>query len=423
VETTEYISRLVDFTFNPKEGIDNPALIITDDFEPDVCMAPHLCQLKRVEGQSFGFQLHMEQNKHGIVIGDVEPWSPAQRSGLRGGERLLEVNETYVGNMDFLKVVRKIQSCGLHLFLLVLRKEEYEQAVLMDVDLQQLARASKGDGWTRPRLCHIVKHPEHGLGMTIIPITGQRGRYMLSTVTDGPAEKAGVRFGDILIWINGVSVSTLTNTTLNKTVRKSGNSVTVLVIDGTSESSYLRRKMPILPVLAESFNLPYSAKNMHLLKRPNGYGFLLRQERVEAPKKTVEAGFRRWLTELIVNHSCSKTVLKFQFSRVGVLQHLNRNVKLPHYLTTSLFFFLMCGDPAHVLREVDAGSAAEDAGMEDGELLLAVNGEPVETLEHEDIVKLIRDSGDKSVLLKNSCKTAKSSQKVQQIKNRTDRTE
>ncbi|XP_015257245.1 PREDICTED: Na(+)/H(+) exchange regulatory cofactor NHE-RF3-like isoform X2 [Cyprinodon variegatus] len=212
------------FTFNPKEGIDNPALIITDDFEPDVCMAPHLCQLKRVEGQSFGFQLHMEQNKHGIVIGDVEPWSPAQRSGLRGGERLLEVNETYVGNMDFLKVVRKIQSCGLHLFLLVLRKEEYEQAVLMDVDLQQLARASKGDGWTRPRLCHIVKHPEHGLGMTIIPIT------------------------------------------------------------------------------------------------------------------------------------------------------------------------------AHVLREVDAGSAAEDAGMEDGELLLAVNGEPVETLEHEDIVKLIRDSGDKVTL-------------------------
>ncbi|XP_070762547.1 Na(+)/H(+) exchange regulatory cofactor NHE-RF3-like [Enoplosus armatus] len=327
------------FTFNPKEGIDNPALVITDDPEPDQSLVPRLCQLKRLEGQSFGFYLRADQSGRGFEIRDVEPWSPAEHSGLRDGDRVLEVNEQYVDNMDFYGVVRKIQSCGLHLFLLVLGRGQYEQAVSVGVDLQTLAKASKGERWSRPRLCHVSRHPQHGLGMTIIPVEGQKGQYVVSRVTGGPAEKAGVRTGDRLIWINGVAASTLTHSTLSRTVRKSGEAVTVLVIDGESERCYVRRRMPVLPVVAECCGLPHTAKTMRLVKGRDGYGFLLRQEKLAGTRRTV-----------------------------------------------------------HVLREVDVGSPAEGAGMEDGDLLLAVNGEPVESVEHEDIVKKIRRSGDEVIL-------------------------
>lgn len=50
-------------------------------------------------------------------------------------------------------------------------------------------------------------------------LPGQKGQYVVSTVADSPAEKAGVRTGDRLVWINGVMVSTLTHSVLSRTVR------------------------------------------------------------------------------------------------------------------------------------------------------------------------------------------------------------
>lgn len=47
----------------------------------------------------------------------------------------------------------------------------------------------------------------------------------------------------------------------------------------------------------------------------------------------------------------------------------------------------------HILREVESGSPAAGAGIKDGELLLEVNGESVETLKHEDVVDRVRLSG------------------------------
>nr|XP_057936481.1 Na(+)/H(+) exchange regulatory cofactor NHE-RF4-like isoform X2 [Doryrhamphus excisus] len=322
ISGSQDVIELPRFTFNPKEGIDNPALVITDDLEtdPDHSHVTKLCQLRRVEGQNFGFNLQRNTEGQGLEVTDVEPWSPAEHGGLQEGDRVLEVNDEFVVNRDFFRVARKIQSCGLHLFLLVLRRDEYDQAVCMGVDLQMLAAASKSGPCSRPRLCHISQHPHYGLGMTLISVE----------------EKAGVTSGDRLVWMNGVATSTLKHSSLSKALKKSVEPATVLVIDGESQSYYIRRKMPIVPVLAESRQLPHSAKTLDLVKGPDGYGFLLRQEKLPVTQQTV-----------------------------------------------------------HLLREVDKGSPAEEAGMRDGDLLLAVNGEPVESMEHEDIVKIIRKSGDK----------------------------
>ncbi|XP_056140321.1 NHERF family PDZ scaffold protein 4b [Lampris incognitus] len=327
------------FTFNPKEGIDNPAMVITDDADLALTPTPRLCVLKRGEGESYGFSLRVEKGCKGHVIREVRSSGAAERSGLRDGDRLLEVNGCFVDDISHAEVARHIRLSGHQLCLLVMDGEEYEPAVSQGQDLQALIRTHrKAENCKPPRLCHITRDPASGLGISFTPVEGEKGRFSVSLATGGPAERAGVCKGDQLVWMNGATVSDLTYSALSKMVKKCGDHMTVLVIDSNSEKNYIQQRMPILPVMAAPCNLPHTPRKLRLALGPEGYGFLLRQEKTPP------------------------------------------------------------GHSAHVLRLVDRGSPAERAGIQEGELLLEVNGDSVESLEHEEIVDRVRKSGQQVTL-------------------------
>ncbi|XP_072524980.1 NHERF family PDZ scaffold protein 4b isoform X2 [Salminus brasiliensis] len=326
------------FVFNPKEGIDNPTMVIAEDAERPPGPSPRLCVLKKEEGEYFGFHLRVERGTSGHVVRHVEAWGLAEKGGLREGDRVLEVNELFVADLGHTEVAHRIQESGPQLCMLVLDGEEYEQAVAQGQDLKELASAQRGEGWRPPRLCHITRDPVTGLGLSILPVEGEKGKFTISPVSGGPAERAGVRKGDRLIWINGAMACELTHSAISKMVKKCSDHMTVLVIDSEGEANYTRRRMPILPAVADAQNMPYRPRRLHLQQGPHGYGFFLRQEKTSA------------------------------------------------------------GRTVHMLREVDAGSPAELAGIKDGELLLEVNGESTECLSHENVVSRFRQSGQQVTL-------------------------
>ena len=58
-----------------------------------------MCVLKREEGESYGFHLRVERGCQGHVIRKVTSWGVAERSGLRDGDRLLEVNDCFIDDV------------------------------------------------------------------------------------------------------------------------------------------------------------------------------------------------------------------------------------------------------------------------------------------------------------------------------------
>ncbi|NWW88409.1 NHRF4 protein, partial [Rhynochetos jubatus] len=374
------------FEFNPKHGIDNPALSLAEDTDGKGVEEPRFYLLSKSSTESFGFCLHKELGCRGHIIRQVELGGLAQRRGLQDGDRLLQVNGHFVDDMDHHRVVQKIKGSGNQVLLAVLDGDSYEAAKALGRDLSQLLPAD-----IRPRLCHItrdksgfgfsVSGPEGKAGggmlaprasptqrpahprLPLLPV-GVKGTFQLSVRQDGPAERAGVPPGSWLLELNGASVRSYSHRQLARKVggpgaggwgtragsvaehpafpfqlKQSGSKVTVLVASSAVEEFYRLRGLRVTAALADTSWLPFKVRELHMVKGPAGYGFLLKED------------------------DCSS------------------------------------GAIGQFLWEVDAGLPAEQAGMREGDRLLAVNGESIEGLDHQQTVLRIRACGDQVTLL------------------------
>ncbi|XP_036179917.1 Na(+)/H(+) exchange regulatory cofactor NHE-RF4 isoform X5 [Myotis myotis] len=329
------------FEFNPKLGIDNPVLSLAEDRGPsDVWPRPErprFCLLSKEEGGSFGFHLQQELGGARHVVCRVEPGTSAQRQGLRQGDRILGVNRHAVEQEALEAVARLIRASGPRVLLAVVAGPALDAA-----------RAQQGDGallcptlgpGVRPRLCHIVRD-EGGFGFSVThggPPEHQ-GSFWLVLSPGGAAERAGVPPGARLLEVNGVGVETLTHSQLSRRLWQSGEQVTLLVAAPEVEEQCRQRGMPLAAPLAEGWALPTRPRCLHLEKGPQGFGFLLREE-------------------------------KGLGGRLG-----------------------------QFLWEVDPGLPADKAGMQAGDRLVAVAGESVEGLGHEETVSRIRAQGSRVAL-------------------------
>ena len=64
-----------------------------------------------------------------------------------------------------------------------------------------------------------------------------------------------------------------------------------------------------------------------------------------------------------------------------------------------LFTFFFGGGVGQIIKDIDSKSPAEKAGLKNNDLVVAVNGKSVESLDHDSVVEMIRKGGDQTSLL------------------------
>ncbi|XP_008151406.2 Na(+)/H(+) exchange regulatory cofactor NHE-RF3 isoform X1 [Eptesicus fuscus] len=313
--------------------------------------SPRECKLSKQEGQSYGFFLRIEKDTDGHLVRAVEKGSPAERAGLRDGDRVLRINGVFVDQEEHKQVVDLVRKSGNSVTFLVLDGDSYEKAVEEKVDLKELGQSQTGpslndkklppvmnggtQAWTQPRLCYLVK--EGGsFGFSLKTVQGTKGVYMTDITPQGVAMKAGVLADDHLIEVNGENVEDATHEEVVEKVRKSGSRVTFLLVDKETDQHHREQNITFKREAASLKLLPRQPRVVEMKKGSNGYGFYLRA----GPEQ------------------------RGQF-----------------------------------IKDIDSGSPAEAAGLKANDLLIAVNGESVESLSHDSVVEMIRKSGDQTSLL------------------------
>ncbi|NXH22939.1 NHRF3 protein, partial [Bucco capensis] len=318
-------------------------------------LQPRECKVTKKPQKSYGFCLRIEKDTAGHLIRNVEKNSPAEKAGLKDGDRVLRVNGVFVDKEEHAQVVEIIKNSGNSVVFLVLDDISYQKAEKEGVNFKELCQKVLSGQQQKqqeqqspppmangaitavpqPRLCYLVKE-DKGYGFSLKTTEGKKGLFIVQLSSQGAAAKAGVQNNDRLVEINGKNVENDTHEEVVEKVKKSETGVVFLLSNEETDHYYTSQKMVLSKETANLRLLPLKPRLTEIQKGKNGYGFYLQTEQ-------------------------------------------------------------NTGD--HVIKDVDSGSPAAKAGLKDKDILVAVNGEQVDGLDHDSVVGKIKQSEAKTTLL------------------------
>uniref|UniRef100_A0A3P8RLE5 PDZ domain containing 1 n=1 Tax=Amphiprion percula TaxID=161767 RepID=A0A3P8RLE5_AMPPE len=321
---------------------------------------PKLCYMVK-SSSSYGFSVRSDKSKKGFFMTEVIPGGVADKAGVRVKDRLVEINGENIENCTHEQIVEKIRLTGSSIMVLLVDEETD--------NFYQRKRVKMGT-WLattkylplQPRTINISKgSDEYGFLLKEEPrITGH---FIKDIERGSPAETAGLKEMDRLVALDGKEVESYSHEMVVDRFRKSGNKCCLLVVDKDTDQMYkLGKVSPMLfwedmkdshlpPSYIEAINLPTTSQR-------------------STPVQERDEDLKPKLCKL------EKTSGSYGFHLNGIQGVLGQHIK-----------------------EVVKGGPADRAGLEDNDIVVEVNGVNVEHRRYDEVVDMIRRSGDSLEML------------------------
>ncbi|ESO12809.1 hypothetical protein HELRODRAFT_105536 [Helobdella robusta] len=402
---------------------------------PSEAPAPRLCRMvKRSDFSGFGFNLHANKGTPGQFIGKVDENSPAERAGLKAGDRIVEVNGVNISNENHQQVVQRIRSGGEVTEFLVVDQDAdvfySHRNIVISSKLSNVKKISSEDydGYqvggmnnrdadgaddeksngeeqipvndppSKARLCHLRIWPDFaGYGFNLHVDKDSQLHYVGHIDEGSPAQLAGLREEDKLIEVNGVNVEEYSHGDVVKAVKENSDHVTLLVVDDKAREFFKLNGYKISSnfQFIEEISCPATNPISALATTPT----------------TAEAIEAMAAFDAIIIHNEDKEEKeeKEEKDDVGAKNEIIKEIrpKLRLCIVKSWgdgkgFGFNMLshkGKPGQYIENVDNNSPAMHGGLKKGDIIVAVNGNDVEGLSHGEVVDLIKSNLKETKLL------------------------
>ncbi|XP_051765596.1 Na(+)/H(+) exchange regulatory cofactor NHE-RF2 [Ctenopharyngodon idella] len=314
-------------------------------------LRPRLCYLTKGD-RGYGFHLHGERNRGAQYIRKIEPGSPADLSGLRSGDRVVEVNGENVEGETHHQVVQRILEVEHRTRLLVVDRvtEEFLKfhglPCTEDRAIEMGSLSARSSAASSPRAS--PRHP------ATPPYSRQSSEGIF--INKSPSSTGGVMNGSPLYRAHARLASPVLRSPTSPCEPKTElepEPFTELFTELTIESSVTPE---IEPVCDLSTDLSTAQTNT--------------QEEASSEADVVTKDLRPRLCHMTLGEQGYGFNLHCKKSRVG-----------------------------QFIRSVDPDSPAEHAGLRPKDRLIEVNDTSIEGLRHAEVVELIRAGGRETRLL------------------------